>query len=98
MWCFSIYDAPVEIVIGTVFLYSLIGYSALIGLSVAILFVPLNNWTSKGFMQTQDKMVRPRSLIFPLSSFPTSLLPSFPHPILIPLTIRWPPATAASPS
>jgi ABC-type multidrug transport system fused ATPase/permease subunit len=60
VWAFSFYDAPVEILIGTIFLYSLIGYSSLIGLSVAILFAPLNNWTSKGFMKTQDKLMSAR--------------------------------------
>lgn len=28
----------------TAFLYSLIGYAALIGIAVAVLFLPLNNW------------------------------------------------------
>jgi ABC-type multidrug transport system fused ATPase/permease subunit len=60
VWVFSIYDAPMEILIGTIFLYSLIGYAALLGLSVAILFVPLNNWTSKGFIKTQDKLMSAR--------------------------------------
>jgi len=78
VWCFSLIDAPMELVIGTsefesfllcilrkftsallrtVFLYSLLGYASLIGLSIAVLFLPLNHWTSKGFATTQDKLV-----------------------------------------
>ncbi|GAA6039699.1 hypothetical protein JCM8097_001359 [Rhodosporidiobolus ruineniae] len=60
VWSFSVYDAPVEILIGTLFLYSLIGYAALLGISVAVVFLPLNNWTSKGFTTTQDKLMATR--------------------------------------
>ncbi|GAA5837596.1 hypothetical protein JCM11251_002021 [Rhodosporidiobolus azoricus] len=60
VWSFSVYDAPCELLIGTAFLYSLIGYSALIGISVAIFFLPLNNYTSKSFAVTQDKLMSTR--------------------------------------
>ncbi|GAA6021159.1 hypothetical protein JCM10207_008338 [Rhodosporidiobolus poonsookiae] len=60
VWSFSVYDAPVEILIGITFLYQLIGYAALIGVSVAVFFLPLNNWTSKGFAVTQDKLMNTR--------------------------------------
>ncbi|GAA5895239.1 hypothetical protein JCM6882_006625 [Rhodosporidiobolus microsporus] len=60
VWSFSVYDAPCELIIGTAFLYSLIGYSALIGISVAIFFLPLNNYTSKSFAVTQDKLMSTR--------------------------------------
>ncbi|BGP24141.1 ATP-binding cassette transporter [Rhodotorula toruloides] len=59
-WAFSCWDAPIEIIIGTIFLYSLIGYAALIGIAVAVLFLPLNNWASRQFMTTQDKLMATR--------------------------------------
>ncbi|GAA5991895.1 hypothetical protein JCM10908_002259 [Rhodotorula pacifica] len=59
-WSSSLYDAPIEILIGTVFLYNLIGYAALIGISVAVFFLPLNNWASRNFTVTQDKLMATR--------------------------------------
>ncbi|BGP39463.1 hypothetical protein JCM10449v2_003413 [Rhodotorula kratochvilovae] len=60
VWSFSVFDAPIEILIGTIFLYNLIGYAALIGISVAVLFLPLNNWASKAFTTTQDRLMSTR--------------------------------------
>ncbi|GAA5830682.1 hypothetical protein JCM3770_005698, partial [Rhodotorula araucariae] len=60
VWSFSVFDAPIEILIGTIFLYSLIGYAALIGISVAVFFLPLNNWASKAFTTTQDRLMSTR--------------------------------------
>ncbi|GAA5944109.1 uncharacterized protein JCM15063_005316 [Sporobolomyces koalae] len=60
VWCFTLIDAPSELVIGTIFLYSLLGYASLIGISIAVLFLPLNHWTSKGFATTQDKLMSTR--------------------------------------
>ncbi|GAA6061872.1 hypothetical protein JCM10212_000513 [Sporobolomyces blumeae] len=60
VWCFSLLDAPLELIIGTIFLYSLLGYASLIGISIAVLFLPLNQWTSKGFATTQDKLMSAR--------------------------------------
>lgn len=59
-WSSSLYDAPIEILIGTIFLYGLIGYAALIGISVAIFFLPLNNWASRSFTVTQDRLMATR--------------------------------------
>ena len=59
-WSSSLYDAPIEILIGTIFLYNLIGYAALIGISVAVFFLPLNNWASRNFTVTQDKLMATR--------------------------------------
>lgn len=41
----------------TVFLYQLLGYAAFVGISVAVLFLPLNHYTSKAFANVQDKLV-----------------------------------------
>ncbi|GAA5841427.1 hypothetical protein JCM3766R1_004081 [Sporobolomyces carnicolor] len=60
VWCFSLIDAPLELIIGTIFLYSLLGYASIIGISIAVLFLPLNHYTSKGFATTQDKLMSTR--------------------------------------
>lgn len=60
VWCFSLIDAPLELIIGTIFLYSLLGYASIIGISIAVLFLPLNHYTSKGFANTQDKLMSTR--------------------------------------
>ncbi|KAF8178248.1 multidrug resistance-associated ABC transporter [Pholiota molesta] len=44
---FSLVDAPIEIVIGTIFLYSLLGVSCFFGLAVTCLFLPMNHYTGK---------------------------------------------------
>ncbi|KAK4700303.1 hypothetical protein P7C70_g5949, partial [Phenoliferia sp. Uapishka_3] len=60
IWCFSIVDAPAEIIIGTVFLYQLLGYAAFVGISVAVLFLPLNHYTSKAFANVENKLMNAR--------------------------------------
>ncbi|KAM0756050.1 P-loop containing nucleoside triphosphate hydrolase protein [Meredithblackwellia eburnea MCA 4105] len=60
IWCFSFVDAPMEILIGTYFLYQLLGYAAFVGISVAILFLPLNHITSKAFANVQDRLMSAR--------------------------------------
>ncbi|GAA5926134.1 hypothetical protein JCM3775_005214 [Rhodotorula graminis] len=60
IWSFTFADAPIEILLGTVFLYSLIGYASLIGISVAILFLPLNHYASKAFTTTQERLMSTR--------------------------------------
>ncbi|KAL8277515.1 hypothetical protein RQP46_010070 [Phenoliferia psychrophenolica] len=60
IWCFSIVDAPAEIIIGTFFLYQLLGYAAFVGISVAVLFLPLNHYTSTAFANVQDKLMGAR--------------------------------------
>lgn len=57
IWCFSILDTPMEIIIGTFFLYKLLGYAAFVGISVAVAFLPVNHYTSKAFATVQDKLV-----------------------------------------
>ncbi|KAH8926904.1 P-loop containing nucleoside triphosphate hydrolase protein [Atractiella rhizophila] len=60
-WSFSLVDAPAELVIGTVFLCSLLGAKAAFsGILIAILFVPFNHWTSKKFAVVQDKLMNAR--------------------------------------
>ena len=59
-WAFSIVDAPMEIIIGTVFLYRLLGWAAFAGISVAVLFLPVNHYTSNSFASVQDKLMTTR--------------------------------------
>ncbi|KAF9484310.1 multidrug resistance-associated ABC transporter [Pholiota conissans] len=44
---FSLIDAPIEIVIGTILLYKLIGVSCFFGLAVTCLFLPMNHYAGK---------------------------------------------------
>ena len=53
-------DAPVELVVGTVFLYSLLGVSCLFGLAVALLFLPLNHFAGKAVVNAQDNLMKAR--------------------------------------
>lgn len=59
-WSFSLIDAPVELIIGTIFLYQLLGYAGIAGLGVTVLFLPINHYTSKSFATVQDKLMATR--------------------------------------
>lgn len=59
-WSFSFIDAPVELLIGTIFLYQLLGYAGLVGIGVTILFLPINHYTSKSFATVQDRLMSAR--------------------------------------
>lgn len=51
-------NSSVVLIIRTlVFLYKLLGYAAFVGISVAVLFLPLNHFTSTAFASVQDKLV-----------------------------------------
>lgn len=82
IWCFSILDTPMEIIIGTFFLYKLLGYAAFVGISVAVAFLPVNHYTSKAFATVQDKLV---------STDGRSSLSGADY-----LILRWEPATSES--
>ncbi|KAJ7664040.1 P-loop containing nucleoside triphosphate hydrolase protein [Mycena polygramma] len=57
---FVLIDAPMEIAVGTVFLYSLLGPSCLIGLAVAVLLLPLNHYAGKTIAGAQDNLMKAR--------------------------------------
>ncbi|KAG8904640.1 hypothetical protein FRB99_001405, partial [Tulasnella sp. 403] len=57
---FSLVDAPIEIVIGSIFLYRLLGISCLLGLAVTCLFLPINHYASKIVIQAQDNLMKSR--------------------------------------
>jgi hypothetical protein len=44
-WSFSLFDAPCEIVIGTIFLWKLLGWAAICGILITVFFLPMNHWT-----------------------------------------------------
>ncbi len=49
--CFISLDSPIEITIGAYFLYQLLGVSSFIGLAFTCLFLPLNHWQEKWWLQ-----------------------------------------------
>ncbi|KAJ8520309.1 hypothetical protein ONZ45_g2846 [Pleurotus djamor] len=57
---FSLIDAPIEIVIGTVFLYKLLGVSSFYGLAVTCLFLPLNHFAGKIVVGAQENLMKAR--------------------------------------
>lgn len=57
IWGFSLLDVPLEIIIGTIFLYQLLGNAALVGISISILFLPINSWASSQFADVEKKLM-----------------------------------------
>jgi len=60
--CFLNYfqDSPIEIIVGTVFLYTLLGSSAFVGLAVTSLFLPLNHFAGKIVVGAQENLMKAR--------------------------------------
>ena len=57
---FTIIEAPIELAVGITFLYSLLGKSCILGLSVMIITLPLNHYNSIFFAKTQEKLMEAR--------------------------------------
>lgn len=57
---FALADSPIEIVVGTTLLYSMLGVSSFIGLAVICLFLPLNHLAGKVVISTQDNLMKAR--------------------------------------
>ncbi|KAL5499202.1 hypothetical protein ACEPAH_1720 [Sanghuangporus vaninii] len=57
---FALIDSPIEITIGTIFLYKLLGVSSFIGLAATCLFLPLNHYASKVVVVAQDNLMKAR--------------------------------------
>jgi hypothetical protein len=53
-------DSPIEIVVGTIFLYTLLGSSAFVGLAVTCLFLPLNHFAGKIVVGAQESLMKAR--------------------------------------
>ncbi|KAJ7155701.1 multidrug resistance-associated ABC transporter [Mycena filopes] len=57
---FTLIDAPLELAIGTAFLYSLLGTSAFVGLGVSVLCMPLNHFAGKVVKGAQTNLMKSR--------------------------------------
>ncbi|KAK7463002.1 hypothetical protein VKT23_007584 [Stygiomarasmius scandens] len=57
---FTLVDSPIELVIGTLFLYKLLGYSCFFGLAVTCLFLPMNHFAGKVVVGAQDNLMKTR--------------------------------------
>ncbi|KAH9916981.1 multidrug resistance-associated ABC transporter [Epithele typhae] len=57
---FTLVDAPIEIIIGTIFLYDLLGVSCFFGLAVTCLFLPLSHFAGKVVVGAQDNLMKAR--------------------------------------
>ncbi|KAA1472498.1 multidrug resistance-associated ABC transporter [Dentipellis sp. KUC8613] len=57
---FTLVDSPIEIMIGTFFLYKLLGVSCFFGLAVTCLFLPLNHFAGKVVVGAQDNLMKAR--------------------------------------
>lgn len=56
----STIDSPIEIVIGSIFLYRLLGVSCFFGLAVTCLFLPMNHYAGKVVVNAQDNLMKAR--------------------------------------
>ncbi|GLB42389.1 putative atp-binding cassette transporter [Lyophyllum shimeji] len=57
---FSLVDSPIEIAIGSLFLYKLLGVSCFFGLGVTCLFLPLNHYAGKVVVGAQENLMKAR--------------------------------------
>ncbi|KAF9239800.1 multidrug resistance-associated ABC transporter [Melanogaster broomeanus] len=57
---FTLVDSPCEIIVGTWFLYALLGVSCFYGLAVILIFLPLNHLASKVVVKAQDRLMKAR--------------------------------------
>ncbi|VDB88774.1 unnamed protein product [Peniophora sp. CBMAI 1063] len=57
---YELIDAPLEILVGTLFLYRLLGISAFIGIGITCVFIPLNHFAGTVVMGAQTKLMSSR--------------------------------------
>nr|XP_019043546.1 ATP-binding cassette transporter [Kwoniella bestiolae CBS 10118]OCF22476.1 ATP-binding cassette transporter [Kwoniella bestiolae CBS 10118] len=57
---FAIVDSPLELLVASVFVFKLLGISALYGLLTAILSLPLNHFASKIVVRAQENLMKTR--------------------------------------
>ncbi|KAG7448558.1 multidrug resistance-associated ABC transporter [Guyanagaster necrorhizus] len=57
---FTLIDSPIEIVIGSIFLYKLLGISCFFGLAVTCLFLPMNHFAGSVVVGAQDNLMKAR--------------------------------------
>ncbi|KAL0069231.1 hypothetical protein AAF712_003594 [Marasmius tenuissimus] len=57
---FTLIDSPIELVIGSLFVYQLLGISSLYGLLVIVLSLPLNHFAGKVVVDAQENLMKAR--------------------------------------
>ncbi|ODO00841.1 ATP-binding cassette transporter [Cryptococcus wingfieldii CBS 7118] len=57
---FAVIDAPLEIVVASIFVFKLLGISAMYGLLTAVLSLPLNHFASKIVVRAQENLMKNR--------------------------------------
>ncbi|KAF9531155.1 multidrug resistance-associated ABC transporter [Crepidotus variabilis] len=57
---FALVDSPIEIAIGTLFLYNLLGVSCFVGLAATCLFLPMNHFAGKVVVGAQERLMKAR--------------------------------------
>ncbi|KAG7095389.1 hypothetical protein E1B28_006144 [Marasmius oreades] len=57
---FTLVDSPIELIIGTLFVYKLLGVSALYGLLVIVLSMPMNHLAGKVVVDAQENLMKAR--------------------------------------
>ncbi|WWD04597.1 hypothetical protein V865_002668 [Kwoniella europaea PYCC6329] len=57
---FAVVDSPLELLVASVFVFKLLGISALYGLLTAILSLPLNHFASKIVVRAQENLMKTR--------------------------------------
>ena len=53
-------DAPIEVIVGAYFLYSMLGVSSFVGLAVIVVFMPINHYASKLMVTVQEDLMKAR--------------------------------------
>lgn len=59
-YLFPLVDSPIELAIGTLFLYKMLGSSAFVGLAVTCFFLPINHYASKVVVNAQENLMKTR--------------------------------------
>lgn len=59
-WWFVMIEAPMLLCIGIYFLFTLLGWSSILGLCVMVISIPINNLNSKLAVRTQEKLMKAR--------------------------------------
>ncbi|KIP06804.1 hypothetical protein PHLGIDRAFT_106557 [Phlebiopsis gigantea 11061_1 CR5-6] len=57
---YALVDAPIEVAIGTFFLYKLLGVSCFYGLALTFIFLPLNHFAGSLMVGTEEKLMKAR--------------------------------------
>ncbi|KAI8891188.1 P-loop containing nucleoside triphosphate hydrolase protein, partial [Backusella circina FSU 941] len=56
-YSYILLEGPLEIFVGMYLLYHLLGWSSLLGLTALVVATPINYWTTRTFINTQNKLM-----------------------------------------